>query len=149
MMSSEKPSREILRVIDANLNRVGEGLRLLEDIARLVLDDAALTEELKTMRHELLAGDLELNQQLLEARDSEGDVGIDIEAPGQGKERELPALIMANSRRIQQALRVLEEMAKMPGVTLGLDSEKFKRARFNFYTMEKNLLARLKHQGAD
>ncbi len=137
-------SGEILRVIDANLNRLGEGLRVLEDIARLVLDDAILTEKLKIIRHELLEVDLELSGQLVAARDSEGDVGADLEVPGQEKERELPQLIVADSRRVQQALRVLEEMSKI--ATIELDPEKFKHARFKFYTIEKELLSRLKRQ---
>jgi len=136
-------SREILRVIDANLNRMGEGLRFLEDVARLVLDDAALTEELKVMRHELLEGDLKLTGQLIGARDSEGDVGIELEAPGEKRERELSQLIVANSRRVEQALRVLEEMAKEAKVAPKLDPGKFKTARFKFYTIEKELLVKL------
>jgi len=45
MPSPEATSGQTLRIIDANLNRIGEGLRLLEDIARLLLDDAALTQQ--------------------------------------------------------------------------------------------------------
>ena len=41
-----------LRIIDANLNRMGEGLRVLEDAARFLLNNAVLSEELKTLRHE-------------------------------------------------------------------------------------------------
>lgn len=143
---SEKQTRDILRVIDANLNRMGEGFRFLEDIARLVLDDTTLTEELKIIRHELLEGNLKLSEQLIEARDSEGDIGIDIEVPGQERARELAQLVVANSRRVEQALRVLEEMAKVADITPKLDSEKFKHARFKFYTIEKELLSKLKRQ---
>ncbi|GAH95000.1 unnamed protein product [marine sediment metagenome] len=50
MTSSEATSYQTLRIIDANLNRIGEGLRLLEDLARLLLNDATLTQQLKTMR---------------------------------------------------------------------------------------------------
>ena len=39
--------RQTLRIIDANLNRIGEGLRLLEDLARLLLNDVSLTQQLK------------------------------------------------------------------------------------------------------
>jgi len=49
----------MLRILDANLNRIGEALRLLEDISRFLLNDPALTEELKAMRHELLPRDLQ------------------------------------------------------------------------------------------
>lgn len=142
----EEKSPQILRIVDASLNRVGEGLRLLEDIARLLLNDAVLTQQLKTMRHELVRGDSSFHQHLLQSRNSEGDVGIDIEVPGEEKERELPVVLVANARRVQEALRTLEEMAKVPGAAPQLDSEKFKQARFNLYTVEQKLLARLLRQ---
>ena len=71
---SEITPRQTLRIIDANLNRVGEGLRLLEEIARLLLNDTTLTEQLKTMRHELIRGDPSFQQQLLESRLSIGEL---------------------------------------------------------------------------
>ncbi len=137
---------QTLRIIDANLNRVGEGLRLLEEVARLLLDDAALTQQLKTMRHELIISDSSFQQQLLQSRNSESDVGIDIEVPGEEKEKELPMVLVANSRRVQESLRTLEELAKVPGTTSKLDSEKFKQARFNLYTIEQKLMSRLLRQ---
>ncbi len=142
-MASPQVSRQTLRIIDANLNRIGEGLRLLEDLARLLLNDASLTQQLKTLRHELITSDWSFNQQLLQSRDSEGDVGINIEAPEQDKQRELPIMVVANARRVQEALRVVEELAKIPGTTPKLDSEKFKQARFSLYTIERRLLSRL------
>ena len=57
MASPEAMSRQRLRIIDANLNRTGEGLHLLEDLARLMLNDAGLTQQLKTIRHEIVRGD--------------------------------------------------------------------------------------------
>ena len=135
---------DMLRIIDASLNRIGEGLRFLEDLARLMLNDAVLTQQLKNMRHEMVRVDGKLQQQLLQARDSEGDVGVDMEVPGEEKQREIPAAIVANARRVQESLRVMEEMAKVPG--LGLDPEKFKQARFALYTIEKTLLSRVLRQ---
>ena len=143
MTSSEAISYQTLRIIDANLNRIGEGLRLLEDLARLLLNDATLTQQLKTMRHELVTSDWSFNQQLLQSRDSESDVGINIEAPEQAEPRELPIMVVANARRVQEALRTLEELAKIPGTTPKLDSEKFKQARFSLYTIERTLLSKL------
>jgi thiamine-phosphate pyrophosphorylase len=144
MSSPESIPREALRIIDANLNRFGEGLRFLEDLARLLLNDAALTQQFRIMRHEMLKVDPSFQQQLLNARNAEGDVGISIEAPGEEKQRELPIMVMANSRRVQESLRVLEEMARIPEVKL--DSEKFKQARFNIYTIEQALLSKLLRQ---
>ena len=131
------------RIIDANLNRAGEGLHLLEEIARLAADDAELTRQLKTMRHELLRGDLAFNKELIQSRDSEGDVGADMKVPGEGKAKELPVIVVANARRVQEALRILEELAKTPDTTPRLDSDKFKKARFELYTIEQKLLSRL------
>jgi len=146
MPSPEAISGQTLRIIDANLNRIGEGLRLLEDIARLLLNDAALTQQLKTMRHELVKGDWSFNKQLLQARNSEGDVGTKIETPEQERQRELPIMVVANARRVQESLRTLEELAKIPDITPKLDSEKFKQARFNLYSIERNLLSKLLRQ---
>lgn len=134
-------SGETLRIIDANLNRAGEGLRFLEEVARFILDDASLTQQLKNMRHETLRVDSSLHQKLLHARNSEGDVGIDSEVPGEDKQRELSTTVTANARRVQESLRVMEELAKIPDINL--DSEKFKHARFKLYTIEKTLLSRL------
>jgi len=133
-----------LRIIDANLNRIGEGLRLLEDLARLLLNDTGLTQQLKTMRHKLVKGDWPFNRQLVQSRDSEGDVGINIEASGDEKYRELPITVVANARRVQESLRVMEELAKIPESRL--DPEKFKQARFDLYTIEQNLLSKLLRQ---
>ena len=134
------------RIIDANLNRIGEGLRLLEDIARLILNDATLTQRLKTMRYDLVRGDWSFNQQLLQSRNSEGDVGVHLEAAGEEKQRGLPITVVANARRVQESLRTLEELAKIPDTTPELDAEKFKQARFNLYTIEQILLSKLLRQ---
>jgi thiamine-phosphate pyrophosphorylase len=135
---------DTLRIIDANLNRIGEGLRFLEELARLRLNDALLTQQLKNMRHNILKVDGKRQQQLLQARDSENDVGIDMEVPGEEKQRGVPEAIVANARRVQESLRVVEEIAKVPG--LGLDPEKYKQARFDLYTIEKTLLSRVLRQ---
>ena len=146
MISPEATPHQTLRIIDANLNRIGEGLRLLENIARLVLNDVSLTQQLKTMRHELIVGDWSFNKQLLQARDAEGDVGVNIEAPGQEQPRDIPTMIIANSRRIQESLRTMEELAKVPDIPTELGSEKFMQARFDLYTIERNLVSRLLRQ---
>ncbi|MBI2860229.1 MAG: thiamine phosphate synthase [Chloroflexi bacterium] len=132
------------RIIDANLNRIGEGLRVLEDIARFALDDAAITAQLKSLRHDLVELDWPLQQQLLQRRDAAADVGVDIGAAGQDGHPDLAATVMANARRVQQSLRVLAEMSRMTGV--GLSPEKFEKARFELYTLEQSLVLRLVRQ---
>lgn len=119
---------------------------MLEDIARLLLNDEGLTEQLKVLRHELLRGDDSFQRQLLQFRDSAGDVGIDIEVPGEEKGRDLAMVLVANARRVQESLRALEEVAKLPDLRVKLDSEKFKQARFTLYTIEQKLMAKLVRQ---
>ncbi len=143
MASPEAISKSTLRIIDANLNRIGEGLHLLEDLARLQFNDARLTQQLKTMRHNLIRSDWSFHQQLLQSRSSAVDVGVDIEVPGEEKQRELPLMIVANSKRVQQSLRTLEELSKIPETTAELDPEKFKHARFELYGVEQSLLSKL------
>jgi thiamine-phosphate pyrophosphorylase len=130
-----------LRIIDANLNRIGEGLRVLEEFARLSLNDATLTQQLKNMRHKMVNIDAELQLQLLRARDAEGDVGSNMAADGEDKSRDVPEAIIANARRVQESMRVMEEIAKAPG--LALDSDGYREARFALYSVEKELLSRM------
>ena len=42
---------KILRIIDANANRLREALRVCEDIARFILSDKRATQEFKSLRH--------------------------------------------------------------------------------------------------
>jgi len=146
MSKSESGPPQTFRIIDASLNRAAEGLRFLEDTARFVLNDAALTEQLKTIRHEIITGDWPFHQQLIQSRDSQGDVGINIEVEGGKDKKSLASAVVANSRRVQEALRTLEEVAKIEGGVLPVSSEKLQQARFAMYTIEKNLISRLLRQ---
>jgi thiamine-phosphate pyrophosphorylase len=128
-----------LRIIDANINRLGEGLRVLEEFARLTLNDHVLTQQLKNMRHKLVNVGGDLQQKLLQARAADADIGSDMNAAGEEKSRDTAAVIIANARRAQESLRVLEEIAKTPG--LGLDTEEYRKSRFELYTIEKALLS--------
>jgi thiamine-phosphate pyrophosphorylase len=105
------------------------------------LNDAIKTQQLKNMRHGILATNTELQEQLLRARDSEGDVGSTIKAPGQDNQQDITGIIIANARRVQESLRVLEEIAKTQDT--GLNSDEFREARFGLYTIEKELLSML------
>lgn len=130
---------KILRIVDANLNRIGEGLRFLEEIARLGMDNEAITRKLKDMRHELLINHGLSDRQMVAARDAESDVGAEIE---EKTERDLNSAVLANARRVQESLRVLEELSKLPELP-GWDAAKFKQARFALYTLEKEILGGL------
>jgi thiamine-phosphate pyrophosphorylase len=131
-------SADILRIIDANINRTGEGLRVIEEFARLSLDNTSLTQQLKDLRHKILHNSLELQKQLLNARDAAADVGSEMNVTGESSSKGASEIIIANCRRVQESLRVLEELAKTPGT--GLDPEAFRQGRFSLYSLEKELL---------
>ena len=146
MSAPESISPQTLRVIDASLNRAAEGLRFLEDSARFLLNDADLTKQLKTLRHDIISGDWPFQKQLVQSRDSQGDVGANLDVEGSKDKKSLSSAIVANSRRVQEALRTLEEVAKIESSVLPVSSEKLQQARFQMYTIEKYLLSRLLRQ---
>ncbi|MEW6172665.1 MAG: thiamine phosphate synthase [Bacillota bacterium] len=127
------------RAFDANLNRAREGLRVLEDIARFVLEDATLADRARTARHALkLPPDIEYGP-ILEARSVPGDFGIKYSSEYyQGQ----VSVVIANARRVQEAARVLEETARI----LNLDSvEDFKRLRYTAYDLEQDFVQKFRH----
>ena len=133
----------MFRLIDANLNRLSEGLRLLEDVARFILNDAALSSRLKALRHDLLSNTKSLRQTLLTARDSEGDVtAFSKESMSRS---DVSDVVTANARRVTESLRVLEEFAKLPEVDL--DPIKFKRVRFAIYEIEREISGKVARRG--
>lgn len=123
--------RTTARLIDANANRCREGLRVLEDVARFTLNDRALAEDLKDLRHGVTAGvsailptDLGLAQ-----RDAEGDVGREVSTEGERARPDLRAVASAAAGRVGEALRVLEECAKVSGGAAAT----FESARYRAY----------------
>jgi thiamine-phosphate pyrophosphorylase len=127
------------RVIDANLNRCTEALRVLEEIARFHLDDKALTEDFKHLRHRVTQVFHSHYDDLVRARNTEEDVGTDLDNTSQRKN--LSDLMYANFKRAQQALRVLEEYIKLELP----DSEMiFQQTRYDLYTLEKTMTTRAK-----
>ena len=140
-----------LRMIDANLNRSSEGLRILEDVARFLLNDTELCKRLKTLRHNLGQETETLRVGLLSQRDAECDVGhLYPIAPRERKSnakttpvRGLLDLVTANAKRVQESLRVIEELARLPEINSKLNSASFERTRFALYTLERDLISRI------
>jgi thiamine-phosphate pyrophosphorylase len=126
------------RVLDVNANRTREALRVLDDYCRFVLDDATLTEEVKRQRHELVALFALLPANLfLAARETEGDVGTVISTPAE-MERDSPREVArVNLKRLQEALRSLEEFGKTVSATFAVGIEQL---RYRTYTLEKAVL---------
>jgi len=129
----------VLRIIDATANRAREGLRVLEDYVRFALDDRDLTEELKQLRHALAAEIARFDAaDLLAARDTSGDVGTQLTTPAESSRRDLASLATANFKRVQEALRSLEEYGKTLDSHFGAA---MKQLRYRSYTVEKNISA--------
>ena len=135
---------QTLRIIDANCNRISEGLRFLEDIARFLLNDASLSQQLKAMRHGLTKNLNEFGTALLSERNSDGDVGANMNSLRQ--RQDLPSLITANAKRAEEGLRVIEELAKLPDISHVLNSKDFEQARFSLYSVERILLSKILRQ---
>jgi len=135
-------NRDILRILDANVNRAAEGMRVLEETARMLYDNAVLALELKDLRHAvtgILAESGDAGSRMILARDSERDVLREGETLSESTRTDLSSVIRANARRACEAVRALEEYGKLlePGL-----SERYKRVRFRLYDLEKSLTER-------
>ena len=125
------------RIIDANLNRACEALRVLEEISRFLLEDKETSEDLKNIRHILNSLQDEDYAGLLTARDTEGDVGVNIKNPD--RRSGIETIFKANIKRLQQALRVLAEYCPE-------NFESLEKLRYKSYTLEKNMWDKLKEK---
>jgi thiamine-phosphate pyrophosphorylase len=134
-MSSRLP---LLRILDANFNRASEGLRVVEEYARFVLDDAALSGECKALRHELAAAIQTAcsADDLSRARDTAGDAGTAVRTQAEYRRADAVDVVLANTKRVEQSLRAIEEYGKVVSPELGEKAEQF---RYRVYTLAKTL----------
>ena len=118
-----------LRLIDANLNRLREGIRVVEDIFRYIYNDKDTAIKLKNLRH---LARLENYTELLETRDVANDV-LRSSIKSEQNRDDLYSILIANFKRAQESSRVLEEFTKLTSID---DSENFKYIRYELYTLE-------------
>ncbi|MEM9881916.1 MAG: thiamine phosphate synthase [Planctomycetota bacterium] len=130
----------VLRLVDANANRAREALRVMEDAARFLRDDAELAGAIKTLRHDLAAAmrpvaGPEAN------RDTPGDVGTAISTPAEANRRGAADVARAAGKRLSEALRSIEEYTKTlgdrdsgPAVARGVE-----QLRYRGYELERRL----------
>jgi len=123
----------LLRVIDANVNRYKEGIRVVEDIYRYIYNDKNISSTLKSLRHITLPIS---QKELLQTRDSINDV-LKTSTKSEQKRENLESIIIANIKRSQESARVLEEVFKLIDIKT---SEKFKENRYILYNIEKEIL---------
>ena len=127
---------KVLRIIDANTNRAVEGLRVMEEVLRFVAGNKTLTAQIKTNRAKLrkLANQLSHNEIHFKNRKVSKDVGRRSFSKSEAKRKNILDVFMANSKRVQEALRVLEEFSKLIDPKAG---KTFKAIRFKVYQWEQ------------
>jgi thiamine-phosphate pyrophosphorylase len=134
--SSSSPSQlqAVRRLLDANLDRAREGLRVIEDWCRFGLDRTDLVARTKDLRQRLGLLHRDVYKQ---ARHTATDGAAGMEHPAQQQRPEAGQVVAANCGRVQEALRVLEEFGR------GLDPELAAAAaamRYTLYDLEVDLL---------
>ena len=136
------PNREVLRILDANLNRACEGLRVIEDGVRFMLNERDLTDQIREIRHSLIRTIGEIPGahwgKLVASREAGRDVGKDL---GEEERESFRDLMGANFRRVEEAQRSLEEFGKLFSPALG---QNFKELRFRTYSLEKKVRMKLR-----
>jgi thiamine-phosphate pyrophosphorylase len=139
-----KPDRfkGLYRIIDANINRVKEGLRVCEEVTRFVLDDRKLTSGLKKIRHRIdsISEGLRKDPRLIWQRDSRTDVGLKVKIQSELNRRNVADIFCANIQRVKESVRVLEEFSKLHDLKAALG---FRKIRYNIYELEKKVALKL------
>lgn len=125
-------TKENLRLLDANLNRLREGIRVVEDIYRYIFNDKNISSQLKELRHRAR---ILLYEELLDSRDIQNDVLKHSTASEQNR-TDLNSILIANFKRAQESARVLEEFGKLIDTKT---SENFKTIRYELYHLEKSM----------
>lgn len=126
-----------LRVLDANFNRAKEGLRVCEDSCRFVLNSPVATRKYKNLRHQLTKSVSSLGlKKIIEGRNIAGDVGRS-STKTELKRRGISDIFYANSQRVKESVRVLEEFAKIKNPKL---AQQLKKIRYMIYALEKSII---------
>ncbi len=123
----------LYRIIDANLNRLKEGIRVIEDVFRYIYDNKEIGYSLKEIRH---LAKIDNYEEIIKYRNSENDC-LRESTKSELQRESLNNLIISNFKRSQESARVLEEIYKLIDIKL---SENFKNIRYKLYTIEKDAL---------
>jgi len=132
-MTNTTLSPELFRVIDANINRLKEGIRVVEDIMRYRDNNKELSSKLKSLRHKAKISE---TTELLLYRDSTNDV-LRPTIKSELNRTDIKSIILANFKRAQESSRVLEELFKLHNEKY---SENFKYIRYELYNLEKEIV---------
>lgn len=130
----------VLRLVDANANRALEGIRVCEEIVRFHVESGRMFRRLRALRHGIAQAVRQLPASpvdLVRARGSRRDVGR--RAPS-SPVRSLEQVLLMNFQRVKEALRALEECAR---VLAPRQTASFQRLRFRTYEAERAILIEL------
>ncbi len=139
-MNAPVKPQAVARILDANLDRAREGLRVLEEWFRFGLEAGDWASDCKEMRLALARWHAD---PLRVARDTPADPGGDPGYPDQQERESLEKLLQANCCRVQEALRVLEEYGKLAETHAFWPSgipQSCKQMRYRLYAIETELL---------
>lgn len=125
-----------LRILDANLNRARETLRVIEDYARFVLDDQKLCASLKQLRHDLVEVTSRFTSDAILHRDTPGDVGTTNKTSAEQSRDDVAHVVTAAGKRLGEALRTIEEFLKTDDPP---SASKIESIRYRFYDIERQL----------
>ena len=130
----------IYRILDANLNRAAEGIRVCEEVARFILNDRRLTAQFRNIRHRIfkISGML-AREKLIIKRNSKRDVGRNL-LSGELKRFNYQDIFFANMQRVKESIRVMEEFYKLIDRNTVI---KLKKIRYRAYEIEKNVAFKL------
>ncbi len=129
-------------LIDANLVRAKEGLRVLDEIARFVVRDETLFVAFKQLRHSLVSIEEKIGEAHLLASRRGGDVGNSAAGKECAPAHSVWQVVEANANRITEALRVLEEVCK---VYAPESVEMLMSIRYKVYELQVRLARRTPH----
>lgn len=130
----------VYRILDANLDRAREGLRIVEEWCRFGLSDRQLTQACKEMRQEIATWH---TADIRQARDTLGDPGTELSHPQEETRRNIKQVLQANLCRVQEALRVLEEYGKLERPEMAAAA---KQIRYRTYVLETELFGTSRQQ---
>ncbi|MBE9127832.1 MULTISPECIES: thiamine phosphate synthase [unclassified Coleofasciculus] len=130
----------VYRILDANLDRAREGLRIIEEWCRFGFNSSQMAGECKQMRQELASWH---SPEIRAARDTPGDPGTELTHPQEEQRANIHQLLQANLCRVEEAMRVLEEYGKLYNPNMGAA---FKQMRYRVYSLESNLFAYHRYQ---
>ncbi len=131
---------KIYRILDANVNRAAEGIRVVEDICRFHYEDERLTKKLRDVRHKIRKNLKDIDHHLLRHRDSTHDIGKKITKQSKiDKKDNLTQIITANFKRALEAIRVIEEISKTTA-NMYERGKIYEALRYELYYLEKEVL---------